>query len=74
MPGMAKSEESSQGTMVMAALLVLALLFTGVWIYVSAAPGENAMWLLPWFGAAALVIIVVGMLAYLRRGGRTGGT
>lgn len=69
---MADSGPPSQGSMLMAALLVLALVFTGAWIYVTAAPGEDATWLLPWFGAAAAAILLIGFIVLLR-GGRRGG-
>jgi len=73
MPGMADTGPPSQGTMLMSALLVLALLFAGAWIYEAAEPGEDATWLLPWFGLAAAVILVVSFLNLLRGNWRGGG-
>jgi len=73
---MASPTESSLGTLVMASLLILALFFTGLWIYVAAQAGQDPSYLLPWFGGAALGIIAVGLVGYvitgMRRGGRRG--
>lgn len=74
MAGMAKSDSSSQGTMLMSALLVLALLFAGAWIYVTAEPGDSGMWLVPWFGGAAAIVIVIGFIKLLRARGDGGGS
>lgn len=67
---MANAKESSLGTLVMAALLVLALFFTGLWIYVAAQAGQDPSWLLPWFGGAALGIVTVGLVGYVISGMR----
>ena len=58
------------GTMVIAALLVLALLFAGHWI-VSYVTDGNPWTLVPWFGLAAAVIILIGLFTFLHgtRGG-----
>ena len=54
-----------RGTMLIAALLILALLFAGSWIYTYVQPGANPWALMPWFGIAALVILVIALVAYL---------
>lgn len=55
--------ESPKGTMVIAALLVLAIVFAGSWISTYAGGGDP--WaLLPWFGIAATVIIVLGFFIF----------
>ena len=54
------------GTLLIAALLILALLFAGYWIMTYVQPGANPWALLPWFGLAAAVIILLGLLTYLR--------
>jgi LPXTG-motif cell wall-anchored protein len=52
--------------MVVAALLVLALLFAGHWI-ISYVTDGNPWTILPWFGIAAAVIILLGLFTFLRR-------
>ena len=55
------------GSLVVAALIVLGLLFAGHWIvnYV----GDTNPWaIMPWYGLAAAVIIVLGVYKILRRG------
>ena len=62
------------GTLVIAALLILALAFSGCWIFAYVEPGQkNPWWLLPWFGVAAVVILVVGLVRYLSRTRSSGG-
>jgi hypothetical protein len=63
---MADHEPPEEGTFLIAALLVLALAFAGYWIITYVEPGANPWSLLPWFGIAAAIIIVVGLFAYLR--------
>jgi hypothetical protein len=63
MPGV---EPPERGTLIMAALLLLALALAGSWIVASVEPGRNPRALLPWFGAAAAVIIALGLVSYLR--------
>lgn len=69
---MPNDEPPEQGTMVIAALLVLGLAFAGYWIttYVQ---GDNSWALAPWFGVAAAGIIAVGFFIFWRRGGGNGG-
>jgi hypothetical protein len=59
----ATEEEPERGTLVIAALLLLALGFAGYWI-VSYLRGEGPPWSsLVWFGSAAVAIVVLGFLA-----------
>ena len=68
---MATEESPERGTMVIAALLLLALGFAGYWI-ISYLRGEGPPWsALPYFGAAAAAIVVLGYLAGMLPGGRT---
>ena len=61
-----------RGTLLIAALLILALIFAGEWILTYVRPGANPWALLPWFGIAALVIVVVGLVVYLAGGRKSG--
>jgi len=54
------NDEPARGTLVVAALLVLAIVFAGSWISAYVTDG-NPWALLPWFGIAATVIIVLGL-------------
>jgi hypothetical protein len=58
-------DRSFEGTLLIAALLLLALAFAGNWIIEYVKPGGRPWALLPWFGAAAGIFIVVALLAYL---------
>jgi hypothetical protein len=60
------------GTLIVAALLILALAFAGSWIVVYVRPGGDPWRLLPWFGAAAVGIIAVGLCVLLVRRGKSG--
>jgi hypothetical protein len=53
------------GTLVIAALLLLALAFAGSWVITYVRPDANPWALLPWFGIAAAGIVVFGLLAYV---------
>src|SRR5579862_643067 len=55
---------SEHGTLVIAALLLLALGFAGDWIDTYVTPDADPRAALPWFALAALAIIVVGLFAY----------
>lgn len=55
-----------QGSLIVAALIVLAIVFTGHWI-VSYVRTTNPWAIIPWYGVGAVLIIVFGML--VRRGG-----
>jgi hypothetical protein len=60
-------------TLVIAALLILALVFAGEWIITYVQPGGNPAALFPWFLGAAAAILVVAFVIYLGRGRRGGG-
>jgi hypothetical protein len=72
---MATPQPPETGTMVIAALLLLVLGFAGYWIveYADASRGGAPWVLVKWFGAGAVLIIVVGLLVFMRRGSGTGG-
>lgn len=59
------SQCSEGGTLIIAALLVLTLAFTGYWIAEYARLGDEPWELAIWFGAAAAAIVVVGLIAYV---------
>ncbi len=65
---MATFEPPEKSTLIIAALLILALAFAGAWIITYVEPGGDPWGLLPWFGAAAAVILVVGLIVGLARG------
>ena len=58
---MAEYEPPEHGTLVIAALLLLALSFAGYWIITYVHPGANPWAILPWFGIAAAVIVILGI-------------
>lgn len=58
------------GTLIIAALLILALAFAGYWILQYAQTGGPPNAIVPWFGVGAAVIVVAGLAAMLLRGGR----
>jgi hypothetical protein len=61
------------GTLIIIAIVVLALLFAGIWIDSAANASSNPSALLPWFAAATGIIIVIALVAYgVRRSGRNG--
>jgi hypothetical protein len=64
------SEKSpGQGSLIVAALIVLGIVFTGHWI-VSYVQTTNPWAIIPWYGVAAVLIIVFGIVfGNLRRGG-----
>ena len=62
---MADDDSSEYGTLVTAALLILALAFAGYWIY--SYVGDQGTPLAPWFAVAAIAIVVLGILNYARR-------
>ena len=63
---MAGGEPPEYATLVTAALLILALAFAGYWIYTYV--GDTGQPLTPWFGVAAIVIVVLAIVNYLRPG------
>jgi hypothetical protein len=66
--GMATDEPPEYGSLVIAALLLLALAFAGYWITTYVQPGADPWSLLPWFALAAGVIFAVALAGYLRPG------
>ena len=61
---MLPEKSSGQGSLIVAALIVLGIVFAGHWI-VSYVRTTNPWALIPWYGVVAVLIIVVGNL---RRG------
>jgi hypothetical protein len=62
------AQPPAYGTLVIAALLILALVFTGEWIITYVQPGGHPAALFPWFLAAAAAILLLGLVIYLLRG------
>jgi hypothetical protein len=54
------------GTLIIAALLILTLAFSGYWIAEYATSGDHPWAATRWFAVAAVVIVVVGLLARRR--------
>ncbi|MGH7893766.1 MAG: hypothetical protein ACREQL_03810 [Candidatus Binatia bacterium] len=54
------------GTLVVAALLVLGLVFASYWILSAVSPSGGHP-LAPWFGVAAAAILAVAFVLYVRR-------
>jgi hypothetical protein len=52
-----------QGTLIVAALIVLGIVFAGHWI-VSYVQSTNPWAIIPWYGVAAVLIIVLGNLRW----------
>jgi hypothetical protein len=67
---MASDEPRDISTLVVVALLLLALVFAGDWIITYVQSAANPWNLVPWFGVAAAVIIALGLVAYIRPGRR----
>ena len=71
---MQKDEPPEHGTLVIAALLLLAISFAGSWILAYVRPGTNPWSILPWFGVAAAIIVILGIVTDVlprrRRNGR----
>jgi hypothetical protein len=61
---MLPQKSPSQGSLIVAALIVLGIVFAGHWI-VSYVRSSDPWAIIPWYGVAAVLIIVVGTL---RRG------
>jgi uncharacterized membrane protein len=65
---MANDQPPESGTLLTAALLLLALGFVGYWIYTTA--GNEPQVLAPWFIVAALVLIVLAIVISVMRARR----
>jgi hypothetical protein len=63
-------DDSGNGTLVIAALLSLGLVFAGFWIAYYVRPGGNPHALFPWFGGATALIVALAIVSYVRRGRR----
>ncbi len=61
------------GSLVIAALLTLGLVFAASWIVFYVDPSRDPEELVPWFGAALAVIVALAIGAYVRRGRRADG-
>jgi len=61
-------EKPREGSLIVAALIVLGLLFAGHWI-VSYVKHTDPWAILPWYGIAAAIIVIFGVVTILRRGG-----
>ena len=61
---MPPEQSPGQGTLIVAGLIVLGIVFAGHWI-VSYVQSSNPWAIIPWYGVAAVLIIVFGNL---RRG------
>jgi hypothetical protein len=66
-------EPRGNGTLVIAALLSLGLVFAASWILFYVEPGGDPRSLVPWFGAAVAVVVTLAFLGYVRRGRGKGG-
>jgi hypothetical protein len=67
-------DRRGNGTLVIAALLTLGLLFAAVWIVYYVTPGLDPRTLFSWFGLAAAVIVALGLLYYAGWGRAGGGS
>ena len=63
---MADQDPPEYGTLVTAALLILALAFAGYWIYTYV--GDTGQPLTPWFGVAAVIIVLVAIANFVFSG------
>lgn len=63
-----KDPPEEQGSLLIAALLLLGLLFAGLWIDAYVKTGGRPWQMVSWFGAMAAVIVVGGLALILRRG------
>ena len=56
------------GSLIVSALMALVIVFAGHWI-VSYVQNGNPWAIMPWYGGAAALIIIIGLITNLRRGG-----
>ncbi len=64
---MPADKSQREGSLIVAALIVLSLVFAGHWI-VSYVKHTDPWAILPWYGIVAAVIIIIGIVTILRRG------
>jgi len=64
---MANEDPADYGTLIISALLILGLIFAGFWIVYYVAPANDPQALYPWFGTAAAIIVVLGLVNYAVR-------
>ena len=57
-----------EGSLVVAALITLGIVFAGHWI-VSYVQDGNPWSITPWYGGVAALIIIIGLFTNMRRGG-----
>jgi len=61
---MAYDDARDMGTLIISALLILALIFAGLWIIYYVSPAHNPQVLFPWFGWSAAAVVLVGLVTY----------
>jgi hypothetical protein len=64
---MASKKRPQEGSLIVAVLIVLGLVFAGHWI-VTYVKNSNPWALVPWYGGIAALIILFGLFTNLRRG------
>lgn len=57
-----------EGSLIVAALIVLGLVFSGHWIVSYVNEDGNPWAIAPWYGLAALIIVLFGIVTNSRRG------
>ncbi len=62
---MADDAAKGYGTLIISALLILALIFAGLWILRSVGPQHDPQVLYPYFAAAAAAIVLIGIGAFV---------
>jgi hypothetical protein len=66
---MLPEKSSGQGSLIVAALIVLGIVFAGHWI-ISYVKTSNPWAIIPWYGVAAVLIVAFGIVSgIVRRGG-----
>ena len=64
---MPADQSPREGSLIVAALIVLGIVFAGHWI-ISYVKHTDPWAILPWYGIAVAAIIVFGIVTILRRG------